>query len=261
MILDDIVAHTRLRVERAKQRTPLQALRQQASALPADKSFPFEQALAKPGISFICEIKRASPSKGIIVEDFPFLQIARDYQTAGADAISVLTEPHFFKGDDSYLQEVAKAVNLPALRKDFIIDEYQIYETRLLGASALLLICAVLDDAELTRFLLLAEELGLSALVEVHDVDELQRALAVGASVIGVNNRDLTSFQVDLETSARLRPLVPPEILFVSESGISTPADLQRLLPLDIDAVLIGEGLMLAADKYSALASLREVQS
>ncbi|NLG11100.1 MAG: indole-3-glycerol phosphate synthase TrpC [Coriobacteriaceae bacterium] len=273
MILDDIVAHTTRRIEGAKQHLPTDILRAKAfEALESDRqsvdrlngvsyirSAAFEDSLAQPGISFICEIKRASPSKGLIAHDFPYQQIACEYQSAGADAISVLTEPDFFQGSNDYLYEISQLTQLPILRKDFVIDEYQLFESRVLGASAVLLICSLLTSTQLTLFLMLAEELELAALVEVHSAEEIQKALAAGARIIGVNNRDLTTFQVDLETSARLRPYIPTQVLFVSESGISTPADIQRLAALDVNAVLVGESLMRAADKRLALQALKGV--
>ena len=218
---------------------------------------PFERALAAERISFICEVKRASPSKGLIAPDFPYLEIARSYEEAGASAISCLTEPFYFQGRDRYLSEIAAAVSLPVLRKDFTVDPYMIYEAKALGAAAVLLICAILDDAELAAYLELARELGLSALVEAHTEHEVERALKSGARVIGVNNRDLQTFQVDITTSVRLRKLVPPDRLYVSESGIVTPADVAALRQNGTDAVLIGETLMRSPDRRAALAALR----
>ncbi len=219
--------------------------------------FPFEAALRQPGISFICECKKASPSKGVIAEDFPYLQIAREYEAAGAAAISVLTEPKWFLGSPEYLREIAAEVACPCLRKDFIIDEYQIYEARALGAAAVLLICSLLGDEELARFQALAHRLGMNALVEAHDEAEIERALAVGARIIGVNNRNLKNFDVDLGHARRLRELVPPEVLFVAESGISGPADMPALREAGVDAVLVGEACMRAADKAAFIESLR----
>ena len=256
-ILERIAASTRKRVERARAAVPLEALREQAASLGSGPDRPFERALAQPGVSFICEIKRASPSKGLIAEDFPHLQIARDYEAAGAAAVSVLTEPEFFLGKDEYLREIAGALAIPALRKDFILDEYQIYEARLLGARAVLLICALLDRAALAAFIQRASELGLSALVEAHSEGELRAALEAGARVLGVNNRDLRTFEVDRTLSVRLRPLVPPEVLFVSESGIQTAKDVRALAAAGVDAVLVGEALMRAEDKRAFLAALR----
>lgn len=255
-ILDQLAEAARQRVEKAKQQTPLAEIKRQAQALPKG-DLRFEKALEKPGLSFICECKKASPSKGLIAPDFPYLQIAREYEAAGADAISVLTEPKWFLGSDSYLKEIAAAVSTPCLRKDFTVDAYMLYEAKLLGASAVLLICAILDDAQLREYLAICEDLGLSALVEAHDDGEVRTALSVGAGIIGVNNRDLRTFTVDINNSARLRKLVPPEVLFVSESGIKTAADIEALRSNGTNAVLIGETLMRSPDKKAALDELR----
>ena len=219
--------------------------------------FPFEKALAEGDISFICECKKASPSKGLIAEEFPYVEIAREYERAGASCISVLTEPKWFLGSDRYLQEITEAVSIPCIRKDFTVDEYMIYEARLLGASAVLLICAILDDAQLRAYRELAESLGMDALVEAHDETEVGRAAVSGARIIGVNNRDLKTFQVDVTNSVRLRSLIPKEAAYVSESGIRTAQDIQVLRENRVDAVLIGETLMRAADKKAKLAELR----
>ena len=255
-ILDQLADHARERVEAAKQRIPLEVVRQQALTLPKG-DFRFEQALKKPGLSFICECKKASPSKGLIAPDFPYLQIAKDYEAAGADAISVLTEPKWFLGSDTYLQEIASAVRTPCLRKDFTVDEYMIYEAKLLGASAVLLICAILSDAQLNEYLALCDTLGLSALVEAHDAQEVDRALAAGARILGVNNRNLKDFTVDTENSRRLRARIPAGVLFVSESGVKTPEDVAALRDSGADAVLIGETLMRAPDKTAKLRELK----
>lgn len=264
MILDEIAAKTRSRIELEKQKLPPEKLRrmaedrtmQEAAEKPLGK-FPFEEALRKEGLSFICEVKKASPSKGLIAEKFPYLDIAKEYETAGASAISVLTEPFYFQGDDRYLQEIAAQVSIPVLRKDFTVDSYMIDQAKVLGASAVLLICAILDDGQLAEYQAQAQELGLSALVEAHDEYEVERALKAGASIIGVNNRDLRTFQVDVENSVRLRGLVPEHIVFVSESGIKGPEDTARLYDNGTDAVLIGETLMRSADKRAALDCLR----
>lgn len=219
-------------------------------------SFPFRESLAKEGMRFICEVKKASPSKGIIAEEFPYLAIAGEYEQAGAAAISVLTEPHYFLGSDNYLKEIAAQVNVPVLRKDFTIDAYQIYEAKLLGASAVLLICALLEDAKLKEFIKIAHELGVSALVEAHDETEVQRAVAAGAQIIGVNNRNLKDFTVDIRNSVHLRALAPKTCLFVAESGIKTAEDIAVLKENGVDAVLIGETLMRAADKRAMLQEL-----
>lgn len=252
-ILDKIVAATRLRVARDKAAQPQETLRPCGSRPP----FAFREALAKPGMSFICEIKKASPSKGVIAPSFPYLDIAGEYQAAGADAISVLTEPDFFRGSDRFLREIRDRVDIPLLRKDFVIDEYQIHQAAALGADAVLLICAILSPEQLARYHSLAESLGLSCLVEAHDEAEIAMALAAGAGIIGVNNRDLRTFAVDTGTSARLRRLVPREVLFVSESGIATGADVAGLWESGVDAVLVGETLMRSPDKGAALAALR----
>lgn len=256
MILDQIAASTRRRVEEKKSRIPLAEVMSKALKLDR-KNFPFEAAIKKDDIAFICEVKKASPSKGVIAEDFPYLEIATDYEAAGADAVSVLTEPEFFKGSDDYLSEIREKVGLPLLRKDFILDEYQIYESKLLGADAILLICALLDTQTIRRFLEICDLLGLSALVEAHDAEEAHAAVNAGARIIGVNNRDLKTFKVDIQNAVRLRPIVPDNILFVAESGIKTAADIALLRNAGVDAVLIGETLMRNPDKKAALSGLK----
>ena len=242
MILEEIAARTVQRVAEEKAAVPLSEMKKRAEALDANTGFPFREALSGDEISFICEVKRASPSKGLIAPDFPYLDIARDYERAGASAISCLTEPFWFKGRDEYLAEISNAVTIPVLRKDFTVDEYMIYQAKTLGASAVLLICSILSKEQLSEYLGIAHSLGLSALVEAHDEDEVRTALSVGAGIIGVNNRDLRTFTVDINNSARLRKLVPPEILFVSESGIKTAADIEALrsnpLACDFDKTL-----------------------
>ena len=255
-ILDQLADYARQRVEEAKRQTPLAERKRQALALPKG-DFRFEKALAKPGLSFICECKKASPSKGLIAPDFPYLQIAKEYEAAGADAISVLTEPKWFLGSDTYLKEIASAVSTPCLRKDFTVDDYMIYEAKLLGASAVLLICAILDDAQLREYLAICEDLGLSALVEAHDDAEVDRALAAGARILGVNNRNLKTFTVDTENSSRLRARIPRDVIFVSESGVKTAEDVAGLAAIGADAVLIGETLMRAPDKTAKLRELK----
>jgi indole-3-glycerol phosphate synthase len=263
MILEDIAVRAKSRVAEAKARRSPEAVREEALARAAaergtgEAGFPFERALAGPGLSFICEVKRASPSKGIIAEDFPYLEIAGDYEAAGAAAVSVLTEPYFFLGSDEYLREIAGELKIPVLRKDFIVDTYQIYETKLLGASAVLLICALLDTETLGAYIGLSRSLGLSALVEVHREEELEGVLAAGARIIGINNRDLKTFQVDPSLTGRLRKLVPPDRLAVSESGVQSPEDIRALEALGLHGVLIGEALMRAKDKRRRLAELR----
>ena len=257
-ILAEIAEKTKIRVAEDKKRAPLADVRRAAEeAAKARTPRAFEKALRGGDISFICEVKRASPSKGLIAADFPYLDIAREYEAAGAAAISCLTEPFWFKGSDEYLRGIAREVRIPVLRKDFTVDEYMIYEASALGASAVLLIVSLLDGAQLREYITLAHELNLSALVEVHDEVEAERALAAGARIVGVNNRDLKTFTVDLNVSLRLRPLMPSEIVFVSESGVNTPDDIEALRRCGADAVLVGERLMRAADKRAALAELR----
>lgn len=243
MILDDIAAKTRLRVDKAKAR---------------HAPFEFENALKKPGLSFICEVKKASPSKGVIAEHFPYLEIAKAYEDAGAAAISVLTEPDYFLGKNEYLIEISEIVTLPLLRKEFIIDEYQIYESAFIEASAILLIAALLDGEKLKRFIKVADSLGMSALVETHNEAEVKTALNAGARVIGVNNRDLNTFEVDISTASRLRAHVPKDVVFVAESGVSTREDIEKLGD-SVDAVLIGEAVMKSADKKAFLDGLRGI--
>ncbi len=257
-ILDQLADYARERVARDKARVSLETLKAQALALPVGE-FAFEQALAKPDLSFICECKKASPSKGLIAPEFPYLDIARAYEFAGADAISVLTEPKWFLGSDQYLSDIAAAVDIPCLRKDFTVDAYMIYQAKVLGASAVLLICSLLREAEIKDYIALCDTLGLSALVEAHDEDEVKMALNAGARVIGVNNRNLKNFSVDTENSKRLRALIPPDVLFVSESGVGSAQDVAELRAVGADAVLIGETLMRAADKHAKLAELRGV--
>ena len=256
MILDKIIEATKIRVAQEKQVESPEAVKVAALALPSDTGFPFEAALRQQDFNFICEVKKASPSKGIIAEHFPYLDIAKEYEVAGAAAISVLTEPDFFKGDKKYLQEIASTVKIPVLRKDFIIDEYQIYQAKLWGASAILLICACLDVLTLTKFRELADSLGLSSLVEAHDEDEVQMAIDCGARIIGVNNRNLKDFTVDVQNSVRLRNLVQDDVIFVSESGLETPEDIQVLRDNNIGVALMGETFMRSPNKVEKLAYL-----
>ena len=257
MILQEIAEKTKSRVAERMAEKPLAEVKSAAQALDANTGFPFEKALSGGEISFICEVKKASPSKGIIAEDFPYLDIARDYERSGAAAISCLTEPYWFKGSDEYLREIAAAVKIPVLRKDFTVHEYMIYEAKLLGASAVLLICAILTPTQLGEYLEIAHSLGLSALVEAHDEDEVKMALSAGARIIGVNNRDLRTFTVDINNSARFRRLVPEDRIFVSESGIKTAEDVEKLRQNGTNAVLIGETLMRSPDKKKMLDELR----
>jgi indole-3-glycerol phosphate synthase len=290
-ILETIAEKTRLRVAQAKESMTTEQLREQAlknkgvgsgewgvgidvskhselpirpdyeqqpySLLPTPHSPIFEQALSAPGLSFICEVKKASPSKGVIAGDFPYLRIAQEYEAAGAAAISVLTEPEHFLGDPRYLQEIAAEVTIPVLRKDFVIDAYQLYEAKIWGAQAVLLICALLDTDTLAGYIKIAGELGISALVEIHDEAEAEQALAAGARIIGINNRDLNTFNVDLGVTARLKKLIPAGVITVTESGIKSPDDIRALKDTGIDAVLIGESLMRAPDKKQFLTELR----
>ena len=256
MILDRIVEATKIRVAQEKQVETPEAVKAAALALPADTGFPFEAALRQQDFNFICEVKKASPSKGIIAEHFPYLEIAKEYEVAGAAAISVLTEPDFFKGDKKYLQEIASTVKIPVLRKDFIIDEYQIYQAKVWGASAILLICACLDVLTLTKFRELADSLGLSSLVEAHDESEVQMAIDCGARIIGVNNRNLKDFTVDVQNSVRLRNLVEDDVIFVSESGLETPEDIQVLRDNNIGVALMGETFMRSPNKVEKLVYL-----
>ena len=256
MILDTIVEATKVRVAQEKKVETPEAVKAAALALPSDTGFPFEAALRLQDFNFICEVKKASPSKGIIAEHFPYLDIAKEYEVAGAAAISVLTEPDFFKGDKKYLQEIASTVKIPVLRKDFIIDEYQIYQAKVWGASAILLICACLDVPTLTKFRELADSLGLSSLVEAHDEQEVQMAIDCGARIIGVNNRNLKDFTVDVQNSVRLRNLVQDDVIFVSESGLETPEDIQVLRDNNIGVALMGETFMRSPNKIEKLAYL-----
>ena len=257
-ILDQLAAHAKERCEAAKEYISLEELKKLAAATKKG-DFAFERALRNPGISFICECKKASPSKGLIAPDFPYLKIAKESEQAGADCISVLTEPKWFLGSDEYLREIAAEVKIPCLRKDFTVDEYMIYEAKLLGASAVLLIAAILSESQLKEYIGVCSELGLSALVETHNEAEVDDALCAGARIIGVNNRNLKDFSVDTENSKRLRKLIPREILFVAESGVQTAADVRSLRAIGADAVLVGEALMRAADKTQKLNELRGI--
>lgn len=255
-ILTEIAEKTKERIEAQKKIKPLEEVMAKAKKMDANTGFPFEKALKADGLSFICEVKKASPSKGVIAENFPFLEIAKEYEKAGASAISCLTEPFYFKGSNDYLKEIAANVSIPVLRKDFTIDPYMIYEAKTLGASAVLLICAILTDEELREYSEIAESLGLSALIEAHTEEEVKRAMKYGR-IIGVNNRDLKTFNVDITTSIRLRNMVPSDMVFVSESGIKDENDTMELYKNGTDAVLIGETLMRADDKKAMLDRLR----
>ena len=272
-ILDQLAAHAMERVATDKEKISAEEMKElalqvkrQASQLNSRdlqsnsrglSDFAFEKALKKEGMSFICECKKASPSKGLIAPDFPYLQIAKEYEEAGADCISVLTEPKWFLGSDQYLKEITETVSMPCLRKDFTVDPYQIYQAKVLGASAVLLICSILSEAQISQYLEISSELGLSALVETHDEKEVQMALRAGAGIIGVNNRNLKDFSVDTENSRRLRQMIPDSVVFVSESGVKSASDVALLTDIGADAVLIGETLMRAPDKKAKLNQLR----
>lgn len=256
-ILNEIALRTKERINEKKKRIPQQVMMDKIEVLKIDRAYPFEKALQKNDVSFICEIKRASPTKGMIAEKFPYLAIANEYEKAGADAISVLTEPFYFKGDDNYLEEISRSVSIPLIRKDFTVDEYMIYEAKLLGASAVLLICAILSEEELVQYIITAHRLGLSCLVETHTEKEVESALKAGARIIGVNNRNLKTFEVDIKVSERLRKMVPKDKIFVSESGLKTPSDIEALRAMGADAALIGETFMRSANKTAELKKLR----
>ena len=255
-ILDQLAEHARQRVAVARTIRPMEDIRREALLLPKG-DFPFERALSRDDLAFICECKRASPSKGMIAPEFPYLDIAKDYEAAGAEAISVLTEPKWFLGSDEYLRQIAESVSIPCLRKDFTVDAYMLYEAKLLGASAALLICAILDEVRLKDYIQICDALGLSALVEAHDEGETEMAIKAGARIIGVNNRNLKDFTVDTGNSRRLRAMIPRDVLFVSESGVRDASDVQAAREMGANAVLVGEALMRATDKRAKLAELR----
>ena len=263
MILDELASLTRARIEKQKKEVSMDDIRREAELIAAREmevqefDYPFEEALSSPGLSIISEVKKASPSKGVIAEDFPYLEIAKEYEASGADAISCLTEPDRFKGSDEYLKAITKEVTIPVLRKDFIIDPYMIYQAKFFGASAILLIAAILSDEELKSFYEIADTLGMSCLFEAHDEEEVERCLTAGARIVGVNNRNLKDFTVDINNSIRLRELVPENIIFVSESGIMVPEDVKALRENGTDAVLIGEMLMRSDSKSELIKSLK----
>ncbi len=265
-ILEEIAEKTKVRVAAQKEMISLEQMKQRAiecvkiesdsDGINKVQHTPFEEAIGKKGLSFICEAKKASPSKGVIAEDFPYLDIAKDYEAAGASAISVLTEPYYFQGNNAFLKEITENVSIPALRKDFTVEDYQIYEAKTIGASAILLICAILDDDQLRTYREIADSLHMATLVEAHDEEEVKRAVETGARIIGVNNRDLKTFKVDIQNSIRLRALVPKEILFISESGIKTAEDIRELVANGVDGVLIGETMMTASNRREQLQEL-----
>ena len=257
-ILEEIAAKTKERIQKEKSQISIQELIRQIESGEGENHSErtFLEALKKEGMSYICEVKKASPSKGLIAPDFPYVEIAKEYEAAGASAVSCLTEPFYFQGSDRYLKEITREVSIPVLRKDFTVDEYMLYQAKSLGASAILLICAILEDAQLVAYGELARELGLDAHVEAHDECEMDRALNCGARIVGVNNRDLRTFQVEMNNSIRLRRMAPEDVVFVSESGIRTPEDIRLLYDNQVDAVLIGETLMRSPDKKAALETL-----
>ena len=255
-ILDQLAEYAKKRVEIAKKIKSYDEVKQLARSLETGR-FEFENSLKGTDIAFICECKKASPSKGIIAEEFPYLQIAKDYEKAGADCISVLTEPKWFLGSDEYLRDISANVSIPCLRKDFVVDDYMIYQAKLLGAKAVLLICSILPPDSIKEYIGICDELGISALVEAHDSSEVKTALECGARIVGVNNRNLKDFSVDTDNSRKMRELVPDDVLFVSESGVKTADDVARLRQIGADAVLIGETLMRADDKSAKLRELK----
>ena len=261
MILEDIVETTKERVAENKKRHSIHELKEKAFKMPISNQFPFKKALEKEGMSYILEVKRHSPSKGQIVSHFDYKAIAKEYEMIGADAISVVTEPTYFKGDDDFLSEIKKVVKVPVLRKDFVVDEYMVYEAKLLGADAVLLITGILDEITLMRCINLAHNLGMSALVEAHSTMQIRKALRVGAKIIGVNNRDLRDFSVDLKTTFDLRDTVSDDVIFVSESGIKTREDIEKLEAHQVQGVLIGETLMKSHNRQHTLNVLKGLES
>ncbi len=260
MILEELADYARLRVKEAEKKKPLSQVREEAEYLAGkerENAFRFEKALRKQGLSFICEVKKASPSKGIIAEHFPYREIADAYEKAGADCVSCLTEPKWFLGSDTIFREIRDTISLPMIRKDFTVDVYQLYEAKTMGADAVLLICALLDTETIREYLAVCDTLGMSALVETHDEDEIASAAAAGARMVGINNRNLKDFTVDFGNAARLKARIPQDCLFVAESGVKTAADIGKVAELGADAALVGEALMRAADKAGMLASFR----
>lgn len=256
-ILDTIADYARQRVLQDSEENSIDVLQELCQQSGRGQGAAFEQALRQDGVRFICEVKKASPSKGLIAPDFPYLDIARAYEAAGADCISCLTEPKWFLGSDEIFRKIRSAVQTPMIRKDFTVSEYQLYQARLMGANCVLLICALLDTETIRRYLTICEDLGLSALVEAHDPEQIRSAVSAGARIIGVNNRNLKDFSVDFSNAARLRDLIPPECVYVAESGVSRPSDIAALKKIGADAVLVGEMLMRSADKTKTLAEMR----
>ena len=251
-ILDKITEKTKTRTEKLN----INDLKEKVQNLPR-KDFIFKNALSGDKIKIISEIKKASPSKGLICQDFDPIKIAKEYNEAKTDCISILTEPYFFLGNNAYIKDVKKVTDIPILRKDFIIDEKQIYESKIIGADCILLICAILDEKKLKEFLNLAHKLCLSALVEAHNEDEIKTALNCNAEIIGVNNRNLKTFEVDFNNTFKLRKLVPDDIIFVCESGIKTREDIIKLEENNVNAVLIGETFMKSKNKIEEIKKLR----
>ena len=256
-ILDQLATHARERVRADMERIPAEKMKAECLRLGPGNGEAFARALKRPGLSFICEVKKASPSKGVIDPVFDYISIARSYDAAGADAVSCLTEPKWFLGSDRIFREIRETVSLPMLRKDFTVSDYQIYQARVMGANAVLLICAILDEQTLKAYIALCGELGLAALTEAHDEAEIDMALRCGAEIIGVNNRNLKDFTVDLANAERLRAKIPEGCLFVAESGVTGPEDAERLRALGADAALVGEALMRSGDKKGLLAAMR----
>ncbi len=257
-ILDEIATRTKKRIAVERIILPFDEIKQMAEDMPRG-NFEFEKAIAKSDMSFICEVKKASPSKGVIAEDFPYLEIAKDYEKAGATAISCLTEPEYFQGKNKYLKEISANVSLPILKKDFFVDEYMIYQAKIYGASAILLICGILSDEQLKEYFKIANNLGLSAVFEAHDESEIQRAISCGARIIGVNNRNLKTFEMNFSNSINLRKMVKEDVIFISESGIRCREDINLLEKHNINAVLIGETLMRADNKSEIISRLKGI--
>lgn len=258
-ILNEIAGRTRERIEEEKKKIPLESLKEQILKREEEdkqEKKTFFQAMKKEGMSYICEIKKASPSKGVLAKDFPYVKIAKEYENAGASAVSCLTEPFYFQGANRYLAKITREIQIPVLRKDFTVDEYMIYQAKALGASAVLLICSILSDGQIKEYLHLTQELGMDALTEIHDEKELERAVNAGAKIIGANNRNLKTFEIDMENSIRLRALTPENLIFVSESGIRTREDIEKLYRNHVDGVLIGESLMKSRNKKETLLEL-----